>query len=57
MTDDGFGHLKFRDVVVSSRGRGAAARPQAHPLQLPGPGGAIAAGRPRAAGRLTEVAG
>lgn len=57
MTDDGFGHLKFRDVVVTSRGRGAAARPRTHALQLPGSGGAIGAGQPRVGGRLTEVAG
>ncbi|WP_284747663.1 hypothetical protein [Amycolatopsis sp. RTGN1] len=57
MTDDGFGHLKVRDVVVTSRGRGAAARPQAHPVRLPGPGGAIVAGQPRVGGRPTEVAG
>ncbi|WP_439381597.1 hypothetical protein [Amycolatopsis lexingtonensis] len=57
MTDDGFGHLKFRDVVVTSRGRGAAARPQTHALQLPGADGAIAAGQLRIGGRLTEVVG
>ncbi|WP_410630922.1 hypothetical protein [Amycolatopsis sp. cmx-4-83] len=44
VTDDGFGNLKFREVVVTSRGRGAAARPQTVAIQLPGPRGAIAAG-------------
>lgn len=56
-TDDGFGHLEYRDVVVTSRGRGAAARPQTLALQLPGLGGAVAAGQKTAGRRLTEVAG
>jgi hypothetical protein len=33
---DGHGHLEARDVVVTSRGRGAAARPLTATLQLPG---------------------
>lgn len=56
-TDDGFGHLEYRDVVVTSRGRGAAARPQTLALQLPGLGGAVAVGQTTAGRRLTEVAG
>jgi hypothetical protein len=56
-TDDGFGHLKFRDVVVTNRGRGAAARPQTLALQLPGPSGGVTAGQTSAGRRLTEVAG
>ncbi|SEF27382.1 hypothetical protein SAMN05421837_103789 [Amycolatopsis pretoriensis] len=57
LTEDGFGHLKYRDVVVSSRGRGAAARPHTVALQLPGPGGAAAAGSLPARSGLSEVAG
>ncbi|MEU8632747.1 hypothetical protein AB0C38_11295 [Amycolatopsis sp. NPDC048633] len=57
LTEDGFGHLEFRDVVATSRGRGAAARPQTVAIQLPGPGGAAAAGRPLARRSLTEAAG
>ena len=58
LTDDGFGHLEFRDVVATSRGRGAAARPRNIALQIPGPGGAVAAVETAAADRgLTEVAG
>ncbi|MET8845975.1 hypothetical protein [Amycolatopsis sp. NPDC004625] len=37
LTDDGFGHLEFRDVVATSRGRGAAVRPRSVELRLPGP--------------------
>ncbi|MDS0137535.1 hypothetical protein H5970_04935 [Amycolatopsis sp. CM201R] len=56
LTDDGFGHLEFREVVATSRGRGAAAQPRTVALQLPGPGGAVAV--EVSAGRgLTEVAG
>ncbi|MEV6639379.1 hypothetical protein [Amycolatopsis sp. NPDC051371] len=57
LTEDGFGHLEHRDVVVSSRGRGAATRPQTAALQLPGPGGAAAAGHPLARRGLTEAVG
>ncbi|MGW3960161.1 hypothetical protein ACWED2_10080 [Amycolatopsis sp. NPDC005003] len=28
LTDDGFGHLEFCDLVATSRGRGAAVRPR-----------------------------
>lgn len=44
LTDDGFGHLEFPNVIVTSRGRGAAARPRNVALQLSGPGGAVASG-------------
>ncbi|WP_199199148.1 hypothetical protein [Amycolatopsis sp. CA-128772] len=56
LTQDGYGHLKSREVLATSRGRGAAARPRTVPLQLPGPEGALAGGAapPR---RLVEVAG
>ncbi|MBE1494080.1 hypothetical protein H4696_001180 [Amycolatopsis lexingtonensis] len=57
LTDDRFGHLEYRDVVVTRRGRGGAARPQTVALKLPGPGGAAAAGRPLARRGLTEAAG
>lgn len=57
LTEDGFGHLEFRDVVAGSRGRGAAARPRDVALQLPGPAGAVAAGGTPAGRKLTEVAG
>jgi hypothetical protein len=57
LTEDGFGHLEYRDVATTSRGRGAAARPHTVALQLPGPGGAAAAGRPVARRGLTEAAG
>jgi hypothetical protein len=52
LTEDGFGHLEYQDVVATSRGRGAATRPQTVALQPPGPGGAAAAGRPLAPARL-----
>ncbi|WP_206788951.1 hypothetical protein [Amycolatopsis sp. MtRt-6] len=56
LTPDGHGHLRTRDVVATSRGRGAAARPSSVGLQLPGPEGAVAgAGLPGR--RLAEVAG
>ncbi|HET6704593.1 MAG TPA: hypothetical protein VFH84_06450, partial [Amycolatopsis sp.] len=56
LTQDGHGHLRARDVVATSRGRGAAARPLTVRLQLPGPEGAVAgAGVPGR--RLAEVAG
>jgi hypothetical protein len=56
LTQDGYGHLRAREVVATSRGRGAAARPSSVRLQLPGPGGEIAvAGPPER--RLAEVAG
>lgn len=57
LTDDGFGHLEFRDVVATSRGRGAAARPRKVALRLPGPDGAVAAVEASADRKLTEVAG
>jgi hypothetical protein len=57
-TVDGHGHLRARDIVATSRGRGAAARPRTVELQLPGPEGAVAAAEPPATGRrLVEVAG
>ncbi len=56
-TTDGHGHLRARDITATSQGRGAAARPQTVTLQLPGPGGAVAAGNPPAGRRLVEVAG
>jgi hypothetical protein len=56
LTPDGYGHLRSREVLATSRGRGAAARPLSARLQLPGPGGGLAAGRPPKR-RLTEVAG
>ncbi|WP_410588208.1 hypothetical protein [Amycolatopsis sp. lyj-23] len=56
LTQDGHGHLRSREVVATSRGRGAAARPATAGLQLPGPEGkpapGVAPGR-----RLVEVAG
>jgi hypothetical protein len=56
LTQDGHGHLRTRDVVATSRGRGAASRPRTVPLQLPGPAGAVApGGTPQR--RLVEVAG
>jgi hypothetical protein len=57
LTEDGFGHLEFRDVLVSARGRGAAARPHTVALQLPGPNGAAAASSPVARPGLIEAAG
>ncbi|MEV6445108.1 hypothetical protein [Amycolatopsis sp. NPDC051716] len=57
LADDGFGHLEFREVVATSRGRGAAARPRTVALQLPGPGGAVATVEAPAGRGLTEVAG
>jgi hypothetical protein len=56
-TSDGYGHLQACDVVVTSRGSGAATRPQSIPLQLPGPDGAVAAGERQARQPLIEVAG
>ncbi|WIV60720.1 hypothetical protein [Amycolatopsis nalaikhensis] len=56
-TSDGYGHLQACDVVATSRGRGAATRPQSIPLQLPGPDGAVAAGERQARRPLIEVAG
>jgi hypothetical protein len=54
-TPDGHGHLRAREVTATSRGRGAAARPSSVRLQLPGPGGGVAAGP--AGRRLAGVAG
>lgn len=56
LSQDGFGHLEFRDIVVVSRGRGAAARPREVALQLPGPGGVVATAASTERG-LREVAG
>nr|WP_245589517.1 hypothetical protein [Amycolatopsis balhimycina] len=56
LTQDGHGHLRARDVVATSRGRGAAARPSSVELQLPGPDGAVAGGG-LPGRRLVEVAG
>lgn len=56
ITRDGYGHLKAREVVATSRGRGAAARPRSVELQLPGPGGAVT-GSGSPGRRLAEVAG
>ncbi len=57
LTGDGFGHLEFRDVVVTTRGRGGAARPRTVALQLPGSGGAVAAAEATVSRGLREVAG
>ncbi|MGW4063217.1 hypothetical protein ACWEGE_33370 [Amycolatopsis sp. NPDC004747] len=58
LTQDGHGHLCTRDVVATSHGRGAAARPASVRLSLPGPEGALAgAGAGPAGQRLAEVAG
>ncbi|MCR6488363.1 hypothetical protein M8542_36590 [Amycolatopsis sp. OK19-0408] len=57
ITADGFGYLQSCELVATSRGRGAAARPRTASLLLPGPGGAVAPGEPRTARRLAEVAG
>ncbi|MEA5366848.1 hypothetical protein VA596_45460 [Amycolatopsis sp., V23-08] len=54
---DGYGHLQAREIVATSQGRGAAVRPQAVVVQLPGLGGAVVAGEPRSGRRLVEVAG
>ncbi|MFJ7216099.1 hypothetical protein [Amycolatopsis sp. NPDC098790] len=56
LTADGYGHLRTREVAATSAGRGAAVRPVSVSLQLPGPGGAVAAGEPRRR-RLAGVAG
>ncbi|MGW5745773.1 hypothetical protein [Amycolatopsis sp. NPDC003861] len=56
LTQDGHGHLSARNVVATSRGRGAAARPSSVGLVLPGPEGALA-GSPSPGRRLVEVAG
>ncbi|MDQ7803591.1 hypothetical protein Q5425_07605 [Amycolatopsis sp. A133] len=56
LTQDGHGHLRTREVVATSRGRGAAARPLSVGLQLPGPAGAVTAGGSPGR-RLVEVAG
>jgi hypothetical protein len=39
--EEGYGRLRSREVVVRAVGRGAAARPRAVRLLLPGPGGAV----------------
>lgn len=50
VTADGYGNLQARDVVVTSRGRGAAVRTSTVVLQLPGPEGAVVAGRQTSTG-------
>jgi hypothetical protein len=56
LTDDGHGHLSFREVTATSHGRGPAARPTSVPLRLPGRGGAVeTTGSPRR--KLAGVAG
>ncbi|WP_233223460.1 hypothetical protein [Amycolatopsis sp. CA-128772] len=55
LTDGGFGHLEFCDVVAT--GRGAAVRSRSVELRLPGPGDAVAAVEASAGRALTEVAG
>ncbi|MGV9362046.1 hypothetical protein [Amycolatopsis sp. NPDC003731] len=57
VTDDGFGHLEYRDIVATRRGRGAATRPRTVALQLPGPGGAVTSGEEPAGRGLREAAG
>ncbi|WP_410606576.1 hypothetical protein [Amycolatopsis sp. lyj-109] len=60
LTQDGHGHLRARDVLATSRGRGAAARPLSVGLSLPGPEGAVAGsggGGGLPGRRLVEVAG
>lgn len=58
LTQDGHGHLSARNVVATSRGRGAAARPLSVRLLLPGPEGAVAVlGEAPPGRRLAEVAG
>lgn len=57
LTQDGHGHLRTREVVATSRGRGAATRPSSVRLQLPGPEGAVAGGGAPERRRLAEVAG
>ncbi len=56
LTQDGYGHLRARDVVATSQGRGAATRPSSVRLQLPGVEGAMTGGGSPAR-RLVEVAG
>jgi hypothetical protein len=56
LTADGHGHLHTREVLATSRGRGAAARPASARLQLPGPGGKVAPSEPERR-HLAEVAG
>ncbi|MGW5740821.1 hypothetical protein [Amycolatopsis sp. NPDC003861] len=57
ITADESGYLHSRELVATSRGRGAAARPRTAALLLPGPSGTVASGEPRPGQRLTEVAG
>ncbi|ADJ48836.1 hypothetical protein AMES_7011 [Amycolatopsis mediterranei S699] len=56
LTDDGFGHLEFRDGVATSRGRGAAARPRNVALHSQAPGGAVAPIEAPAGRGLRQVA-
>jgi hypothetical protein len=44
--ENGYGHLREREVVVHTRGRGSAARPLRAGLLLPGPAGRIARSDP-----------
>ncbi|QKV80684.1 hypothetical protein [Amycolatopsis sp. Hca4] len=57
LTEDGFGHLEYRNVVATSRGRGSAARPRTVDLQLPGPDGAVVAVEAASGRGLREIAG
>jgi len=41
-TEDGYGRLRSREVVIHATGRGAAVRPRSARLLLPGPGGPVA---------------
>ncbi|WP_370967364.1 hypothetical protein [Amycolatopsis sp. cg9] len=41
LSADGHGHLRYRELVATSRGRGSAVRSRSVPLRLPEPGGAV----------------
>ncbi|WP_410673835.1 hypothetical protein [Amycolatopsis sp. cmx-4-68] len=56
LTPDGYGHLRTREVLATTTGRGAATRPSSVRLQLPGPDGGVVAGEPPKR-HLAEVAG
>jgi hypothetical protein len=53
--EQGAGHLREREVVVRTQGRGSAARPQRGGLLLPSAAGAVAQARPDVALRSLEV--
>lgn len=53
--EQGAGHLREREVVVRTRGRGSAARPQCGGLLLPGAAGAVARAPQDVALRSLEV--